>query len=175
MDGPVRSLCVVVPCFDEEQAVEHTYVELKRELARLPDYRALIYFVDDGSQDGTLARLNELARHDRGLVPEVARQGQHAHRAVLARQLVEPHQGAILATVVDEVDQRAVVGQRGELTLQRGVGVLDGLLLIEARHHDTQQPRGGRLHPSAHLYARVPVRAHNHRWPPVTTWGSAGH
>jgi polyisoprenyl-phosphate glycosyltransferase len=68
MDAPsVRLLCVVVPCCDEEQAVTPTYRELKRVLSELPDYRHLIYFVDDGSRDGTLARLNEIAELDRSV------------------------------------------------------------------------------------------------------------
>jgi len=61
----LRLLCVVVPCFDEEQAIGHTYEELKRVLGGLSDYRHLIYFVDDGSRDGTLARLEALAQRDR--------------------------------------------------------------------------------------------------------------
>ncbi|MDB4974565.1 MAG: glycosyltransferase [Myxococcaceae bacterium] len=67
MEASARLLCVIVPCFDEEPAVEHTYAELKGVLAQLPDYRHLIYFVDDGSTDATLAKLNELARLDRSV------------------------------------------------------------------------------------------------------------
>jgi len=59
-----RLLCVIIPCFDEAEVLEHTYAELKRVLATLPGYRHLLYFVDDGSRDATLAKLNQLARRD---------------------------------------------------------------------------------------------------------------
>lgn len=65
MDGPgTRLLCVIVPCFDEEQVVEATHAELKRVLTDLPRWRHLLYFVDDGSRDGTLTRLRALERLD---------------------------------------------------------------------------------------------------------------
>ena len=35
MEIAPRLLCVVVPCFEEEQAIGHTYAELKRVLATL--------------------------------------------------------------------------------------------------------------------------------------------
>ncbi|HEX5659984.1 MAG TPA: glycosyltransferase, partial [Polyangiales bacterium] len=95
MDGPARLLCVVVPCFDEEQVVERTYAELQRELGSLSAYRTLIYFVDDGSRDGTLARLNELARHDRNV-------------RVLSLSRNFGHQAAITAGL-DHADWRADV------------------------------------------------------------------
>jgi len=94
MEGSLaRLLCVIVPCFDEEQAVEHTYVELKRELGLLADYRHVIYFVDDGSTDGTLTKLNELAARDRAV-------------RVLSLSRNFGHQVAITAGL-DHVDRRA--------------------------------------------------------------------
>jgi glycosyltransferase involved in cell wall biosynthesis len=66
MSGP-RLLCIVIPCYDEEHVVERLHAELERALSALPDTRHLIYFVDDGSRDGTLAKLNALARRDRAV------------------------------------------------------------------------------------------------------------
>jgi glycosyltransferase involved in cell wall biosynthesis len=66
MSGP-RLLCIVIPCYDEEHVVEQLHAELKRVLSALDDVRHLLYFVDDGSRDGTLARLNALARRDRAV------------------------------------------------------------------------------------------------------------
>ncbi len=59
-----RLLCIIVPCFDEEQVVEATHAELKRVLEDVPRWRHLIYFVDDGSRDGTLLRLRAIERRD---------------------------------------------------------------------------------------------------------------
>jgi polyisoprenyl-phosphate glycosyltransferase len=122
MDGPARMLCVVVPCFDEEQVVEQTYVELKRELARLPEYRALIYFVDDGSEDGTLARLNELARHDRSV-------------RVLSLSRNFGHQAAITAGL-DHADWRADVVLVMDADLENPPSLIPALLAELERGHD---------------------------------------
>lgn len=58
-------LCVVTPCFNEEEVVELFYGALRDVLISLEglDYRIL--FVDDGSTDGTLAKLNAIAERDR--------------------------------------------------------------------------------------------------------------
>jgi polyisoprenyl-phosphate glycosyltransferase len=64
MDPRSRLLCIVIPCFDEAEVIEHTHAELKRVLGGLAGYRHLIYFVDDGSRDATLLKLNQLARRD---------------------------------------------------------------------------------------------------------------
>lgn len=117
-----RLLCVVVPCFDEEQAVEHTYAALKRELAALSDYRALIYFVDDGSEDGTLARLNELARQDRAV-------------RVLALSRNFGHQAAITAGL-DHADRRADVVLVMDADLENPPALIPRLLAELERGHD---------------------------------------
>ncbi len=58
-----RKLCVVTPCYNEEEAVGEFYRVLKQVLDGL-DLDHEILFVDDGSRDGTLARLNDLAADD---------------------------------------------------------------------------------------------------------------
>ena len=56
------AVTVVVPCLDEADNVEDAYREISAELSRYDDLEIL--FVDDGSTDGTLDRLRELARTD---------------------------------------------------------------------------------------------------------------
>jgi glycosyltransferase involved in cell wall biosynthesis len=56
---PLR-LSVVVPCFNEENAVEATLRQLERVLAAVEPYE--IIAVDDGSTDGTSAILDSLTR-----------------------------------------------------------------------------------------------------------------
>lgn len=67
--GPskARHLNVVVPCYNEEDVLPAFYSELKKVLLALPDISHTIYFVDDGSQDGTLPLLNELAENDEAI------------------------------------------------------------------------------------------------------------
>lgn len=59
-----RLLCIIVPCFNEEQVIEQTHAEIARVVADLVATKTLIYFVDDGSTDNTLFKLNALARRD---------------------------------------------------------------------------------------------------------------
>jgi hypothetical protein len=58
---PVGALSVVVPCFNEEDNVVPCYEEIVRELG---DLSLELIFVDDGSTDGTLAKIRELADRD---------------------------------------------------------------------------------------------------------------
>jgi glycosyltransferase involved in cell wall biosynthesis len=61
---PSPLLCVVTPCFQEEEVVGDFYRELKAVLSSLDGLRHRIVFVDDGSTDGTLRILNALAAAD---------------------------------------------------------------------------------------------------------------
>lgn len=54
---------VVVPLYNEEESVDLLHEEIRRAADELSgDYEVL--FVDDGSDDGTLARLREICRRD---------------------------------------------------------------------------------------------------------------
>lgn len=59
-----RSVCVVVPAFNEQDTVPLFYDRMAAVAGSLPQYRWTVLFVDDGSTDGTLARLTDLARRD---------------------------------------------------------------------------------------------------------------
>jgi dolichol-phosphate mannosyltransferase len=59
-----QRLCIVVPCYNEAKVVELFYQRLKPVLTGLSDLEHSIVFVDDGSQDDTLARLERIARQD---------------------------------------------------------------------------------------------------------------
>ncbi len=61
-DRPMLS--VVTPCYNESEVVKLFYDETKPVLGALPDLDYEIIFVDDGSSDDTLIRLNELAGRD---------------------------------------------------------------------------------------------------------------
>lgn len=117
-----RLLCVVVPCFDEEQAIAHTYAELKRVLGHLPEYRHLLYFVDDGSRDGTLDELNALARTDRFV-------------RVLSLSRNFGHQAAITAGL-DHVDRRADAVLVMDADLENPPSLIPALLAELERGHD---------------------------------------
>ena len=58
-----KKLSVVVSCYNEELALRQFYKETSQVLKSLPwDYELI--FVNDGSQDGSLDILNQLADED---------------------------------------------------------------------------------------------------------------
>ncbi|MET0339981.1 MAG: glycosyltransferase family 2 protein [Polyangiales bacterium] len=122
MESSARLLCVVVPCFDEELAVEHTYEELKRVLAQVTGWRHQLYFVDDGSRDGTLDALNRLAQHDRAV-------------RVLSLSRNFGHQVAITAGL-DHVDRRADAVLVMDADLENPPALIPALLAELERGHD---------------------------------------
>lgn len=57
-------LSVISPCYNESKVIGLFYTELKQVLESLEDLEHEIIFVDDGSTDGTLAQLNQMAQED---------------------------------------------------------------------------------------------------------------
>lgn len=58
-------LTVVVPCYNEEEAVPFFYKEITRVAGIMSETNFEFLFVDDGSSDGTLAYLRKLAASDK--------------------------------------------------------------------------------------------------------------
>ncbi len=62
--GRRRLVSIVVPCYNESEVIGLFYRELRRVLDSVADLDFEVMFVDDGSGDDTLERLNEIARGD---------------------------------------------------------------------------------------------------------------
>ncbi|MBQ2769516.1 MAG: glycosyltransferase family 2 protein [Clostridia bacterium] len=60
----MQKLSLIIPCYNEEEALPVFYDELKKVLSSLETYEAEILFIDDGSKDGTLKTLKSLAEQD---------------------------------------------------------------------------------------------------------------
>lgn len=64
-DGASRStLCVVCPCYQEADGIAAFHAELAKVFDAMPDLACTVVYVDDGSTDATLARLDALAAAD---------------------------------------------------------------------------------------------------------------
>ena len=57
-------LSLIVPCYNEEAALPTFHTALCDVLDSLPAYEAEILYIDDGSKDGTLSLITELAAQD---------------------------------------------------------------------------------------------------------------
>jgi polyisoprenyl-phosphate glycosyltransferase len=122
-----RLLCIVIPCFDEAEVLGFTYAELKRVLVDLGGYRHLIYFVDDGSRDGTLAELNRLARHDECVrVLSLSRNFGHQVAIIAGLEHAERRADAVLVMDADLENPPALIPQM-LAELERGHEVVLGV------------------------------------------------
>lgn len=59
-----KLVSLIVPCYNEEEALPLFYAEFQRVTALLPAYDFELLLVDDGSRDGTLRVSRELAAQD---------------------------------------------------------------------------------------------------------------
>lgn len=57
----MKNVSIVVPCYNEEDALPSFWPEIQKIAASLEDARFEIIFIDDGSQDNTLSILKELS------------------------------------------------------------------------------------------------------------------
>jgi len=60
-----KRISIVVPCYNEEDAIPYFYKEIKKEEKHLKDYSFEIIFVNDGSSDNTLKILKKLSNKDK--------------------------------------------------------------------------------------------------------------
>lgn len=62
----MRTLDIVVPCYNESECVELFYDDMVKTLSALPDLKYSIIYVNDGSKDNTLGCLKKLAEKHGG-------------------------------------------------------------------------------------------------------------
>lgn len=60
----MKSVSIVVPCFNEQESLPHFYESVTKVIALLPNYKWEILFIDDGSRDRTLAIIKDFADKD---------------------------------------------------------------------------------------------------------------
>ena len=57
-------ISLIIPCYNEEEALMPLYEELSRVMASMDDYEFEALFIDDGSKDRTLEILKKLSADD---------------------------------------------------------------------------------------------------------------
>jgi glycosyltransferase involved in cell wall biosynthesis len=134
MEAPrARLLCIVIPCFDEAEVLGHTYAELKRVLSGMAGYRHLIYFVDDGSRDGTLHEMNRLARRDESVrVLSLSRNFGHQVAIIAGIEHAERRADALLVMDADLENPPALIPEM-LAQLESGYDVVLGVRRSERR------------------------------------------
>lgn len=61
----MKLISIVTPCFNEEQNIEQIYSEVKKVFHKLKRYRYEHIFIDNASQDRTVAILKKIAKRDK--------------------------------------------------------------------------------------------------------------
>ena len=59
-----KRISLIVPCYNEQEALPLFYEAASRQMAALPGYDYELLFIDDGSRDGTLSLLKAYAEKD---------------------------------------------------------------------------------------------------------------
>ena len=60
----MSKISIVVPMYNEQEALDILYRELKRVTETIPDHEFEYLFVNDGSKDATLDEIRKLAKQD---------------------------------------------------------------------------------------------------------------
>lgn len=60
----MKTISLLVPCFNEEENVENFYNEVIKIFKQIPNYTFELVFVDDGSKDSTVSEFQKIANLD---------------------------------------------------------------------------------------------------------------
>ena len=61
----MNKITVIIPCFNEEEALPFYYDEMKKIMEQMEEVRFELIFVDDGSSDRSLSIMKDLNRKDK--------------------------------------------------------------------------------------------------------------
>jgi len=109
---PPPVLAVVVPCFNEEEALPETKARLVRLLADLREIgeiaeESAVYFIDDGSRDGTWELIESYAQVDRVVGVKLSRNS--GHQNALMAGLFTAEGDAVVSIDADLQDDIAAI------------------------------------------------------------------
>ena len=60
----MKDVAIIIPSHNEEENVPLIHAELRKTFAKLPNYRLITWFINDGSTDGTLAAIQTVQAED---------------------------------------------------------------------------------------------------------------
>lgn len=129
---PKINIDLVIPVFNEAEIVEQTYMDVCRVIDALP-YKFTIYYIDDGSSDGTVESLNALAKADqRIIVLELSR--NFGHQAALTAGLDAAQGDFVISLDADGQHPSEMILQMIDLYKQ-------GYDIVQAQRLDEERER----------------------------------
>lgn len=101
--GGTALISYILPVYNEQDGIRHFHEELAKALAGRPEFRYEIVYVNDGSADGSLSILRDLARNDpRVRVVDFAR--NYGHQIAITAGLDEAKGDAVIIMDTDLQD-----------------------------------------------------------------------
>ena len=127
---------LVIPVFNESGVVEQTYVKFCEVIDPLP-YKFTLYYVDDGSQDGTVEVLHSLAKKDKRItVLELSR--NFGHQAALTAGLDASAGDFVISIDADGQHPPEMIRQMIEL-FEQGYDIVQAQRIEEERSFSFKQ------------------------------------
>ena len=123
----MKTLYIVIPCYNEEEVIHETTSRLKIKLTHLMDNKTIlpnsrVVFVDDGSKDNTWKMINEIHAED--------------HRFLgLKLTRNRGHQNALLAGLMTAKDHADIVISM-DADLQDDIEAIDAFIQANTEGHD---------------------------------------
>ena len=142
-DMPLKTISIIVPVYNEEQALSSFYPALCQVIDPLP-YAFQVYFINDGSTDATASLLESFARRD-GRVQIIELSRNFGHQAALTAGLEEAAGEAVICMDGDGQHPPALLAQMLELYEH-------GYELVLGQRMDAHQPSGFKKFSSAWFY-----------------------
>lgn len=113
MDQTTVRLCIVLPCYNEQDVLEETNVQIHRLMYALQDDGAIaadstILYVDDGSSDGTWKMIEHFSMQS-GLVKGVKLSRNCGHQNALLAGMLTADGDAVISVDADLQDDLAAI------------------------------------------------------------------
>ncbi len=109
-------ISIVIPVYNEAGVIERTHVNIAAAMDALP-YDCSVYYIDDGSSDGTAAALETIASHDRRIRPLFLSRN-FGHQAALTAGLDHADGDVIITMDGDGQHPPEMLAQMIDLILQ---------------------------------------------------------
>jgi polyisoprenyl-phosphate glycosyltransferase len=106
----VKNISIVTPCYNEEENVQALYQAVKDVFANLPVYRYEHIFIDNASQDKTVAILKQIAANDKN-VKVIANTRNFGHIRSPYHALLQARGDAAILLVADFQDPVAMIAE----------------------------------------------------------------
>jgi polyisoprenyl-phosphate glycosyltransferase len=106
----VKKISIVTPCYNEEENVQALYQAVKDVFANLPAYRYEHIFIDNASQDKTVAILKRIASNDKN-VKVIANTRNFGHIRSPYHALLQARGDAAILLVADFQDPVSMIAE----------------------------------------------------------------